>query len=86
MYQKLKGRVNAVAVEDAATHDVENVIQAVAAGQRTGSAGRVGPQRPLAAQLRGHGSPTMFQHARQGSGGSAGSAGRPAYVWDGQGE
>ena len=85
LYQKLKGRVNAVAVEDAATHDVESVIQAVAAGQRTNSQGKNGPQRPVPAQIRGQGSPTMFQHARQGSGGSAGSGGRPAYVWDGQG-
>lgn len=83
MYNKLKGRVNAVQVEDAAAHDADNVIHAMT-GARFGGEQQTsnGLQRPRAAQLRGQDVPGVFSQRRPGSGSSGG---RPSFVWDGQG-
>ncbi|GAB7346314.1 hypothetical protein MBLNU457_5034t1 [Dothideomycetes sp. NU457] len=78
-YQELKNRVNAVAVEDAANHTVENVVQGLAHGNRADN-GR-GVQRPNAVHARGQPSPTMFTHGRQGSGHSGGQS---AYQYNDQ--
>lgn len=79
-YQELKNRVNAVAVEDAANHTVENVVQGLAQGNRAGN-GR-GAQRPNAVHAGGQPSPTMFTHGRQGS---VHSGGHNAYEHNDQG-
>jgi len=70
MYNKLKSRVNAVAVEDAAKHTEESVVQGLTCPNRNGSFR--GPQRPNAAHVRSQHSPTMSTHDRQGSAGSGG--------------
>jgi len=79
-YQELKSRVNAVAVEDAANHTVENVVQGLAYGHRAGN-GR-GAQRPNALHTRAQQSPTMFTHGRQGS---VHGGGQYAYQFNDQG-
>ena len=81
LYQKLKGRVNAVQVEDAAAHDAENVIHAVTGGlHSSGSHGNAGLLKPHPAHVRSREIPGVYTHQRQGSGSSGG--GRPSYGWE----